>query len=157
MNAQIISPSQANAGIGFSIPVNTVKKVVPELIALGRYRHPWMGISFFPAGLNEGLSESFAELGADVPNRGVMILRVESGSPAFEAGLKGGSRTIETPYGELSVGGDVIVDIDGATIPTPRSLIAFLETNTLPGDTIQVTVLRGDETLTVSVTLGERQ
>lgn len=157
VNAQIVSPSQANAGIGFAIPANTVKHVVPDLIEYGYYRHPWMGVRFFPAGLNARMSESFAEWGADdVPDRGVLILSVEPGFAAEEAGLRGGTQRIDTPYGELAVGGDVIVDIDGTPIVNPQGLIAYLETSTRPGDTVQVTVLRDGEEITIPVTLGER-
>lgn len=156
VNAQIVSPSRASAGIGFAIPVNTVKRVVPDLIANGRYRHPWMGVRFFPAGLNEQLAKSFAEWGADVPDRGVLILAVEPNAAADKAGLRGGDHQIKTPYGQLTVGGDVIVAIDDHAVTDPRGLIAYLETATRPGDTVQVTVLRDGKELTIPVTLGER-
>jgi S1-C subfamily serine protease len=156
VNAQIVSPSQVNAGIGFAIPVNAVKRVVPDLIADGFYRHSWMGVRFFPVALSESLAESFAELGAEVPARGVLILGVESNSAAAQAGLRGGDRSVNTPYGEVTVGGDAIVAIDGNTITSPSGLIAYLETRTRPGDTIQITVLRDNEEQTFPVTLGER-
>jgi len=74
VNAQIVSPSQANAGIGFAIPVNAVKRVVPDLIAEGRYRHSWMGIRFFPVALSKSVAESFAKLGVEVPDHGILII-----------------------------------------------------------------------------------
>ncbi|MBN2389944.1 MAG: trypsin-like peptidase domain-containing protein [Anaerolineae bacterium] len=156
VNAQIVSPSQANAGIGFAIPANTVKRVVPELISKGRYRHSWMGVRFFPVSLSQQLQASFAELGVEVPEHGVLILGVEPGMPAAEAGLRGGDRSVNTPYGTIMVGGDTIVAIDGVAITSPSKLIAYLETNTAPGETIQVTVLRDNEEITLPVTLGER-
>ena len=156
VNAQIVSPSQANAGIGFAIPANTVNRVVPELISEGSYRHPWMGVRFFPVTLSQQLAASFAELGAEVPDRGVLILSVDPGTPAAKAGLRGGDRSIETPYGTITVGGDVIIAINGVPITSPSKLIAYLETNTQPGETIQVTVLRDNEEITLPVTLGER-
>jgi S1-C subfamily serine protease len=156
VNAQIVSPSQANAGIGFAIPANAVKRVVPELVTKGRYRHPWMGVRFFPASLSQQLATSFAELGAEVPDRGVLILGVEPGTPAAKAGLRGGDRSVSTPYGTITVGGDAIVAIDGVPITSPSELVAYLETNTRPGETIQVTVLRDNEEVTLPVTLGER-
>ena len=156
VNAQIVSPSQANAGIGFAIPAETVKHVVPELISKGRYRHPWMGVRFFPVSLSAQLAASFSELGAEIPDRGVLILSVEPGTPADEAGLRGGDHSVDTPYGTIMVGGDAIVAIDGVPITGPSGLIAYLETNTRPGDTIQVTVLRDNEEVTLPVTLGER-
>ncbi len=156
VNAQIVSPSQANAGIGFAIPANAVKRVVPELISEGRYRHPWMGVRFFPVSLSKQLAASFAELGAEVPDRGVLILSVESNTPAAKAGLRGGNRSVSTPYGNIMVGGDAIVAIDGVSITSSSRLIAYLETNTRPGETIQVTVLRAGRELTLPLTLGER-
>lgn len=156
VNAQIVSPSQANAGIGFAIPANAVKRVVPELISEGRYRHPWMGVRFFPVSLSQQVAASFAELGAEVPERGVLILSVEPGTPAAKAGLRGGNRTVNTPYGSIMVGGDAIIAIDGVAIASPSKLIAYLETYTRPGETIQVTVLRNNEEITLPVTLGER-
>ncbi len=156
VNAQIISPSQANAGIGFAIPVNAVKRVIPDLISEGRYRHAWMGVRFFPITLNKAVAEAFAEQGVEIPERGVLILGVEPNSAAAKAGLRGGNRTVSTPYGEIAVGGDTIVAIDGVTITSPSGLIAYLETRTRPGDTIQLTVLRNGEERTLSVTLGER-
>ncbi len=156
VNAQIVSPSQANAGIGFAIPANTVRHVVPELISEGRYRHPWMGVRFFPASLSQQLATSFAELGAEIPDHGVLVLSVEPGTPAARAGLRGGTRSVNTPYGTIMVGGDVIVAFDGMAISSPNRLIAYLETNTRPGETIQVTVLRDNEEITLPVTLGER-
>ncbi|HOU11693.1 MAG TPA: trypsin-like peptidase domain-containing protein [Anaerolineae bacterium] len=156
VNAQIVSPSQANAGIGFAIPVNAVKRVIPDLISEGRYRHSWMGVRFFPLTLNKAVAEAFAEQGVEIPERGVLVLGVEANSAAAKAGLRGGNRTVNTPYGEVTVGGDTIVAIDGTPIASPSALIAYLETRTRPGDTIQVTVLRNGEEKILSVTLGER-
>jgi len=157
VNAQIISPSQANAGIGFAIPVNTVRRVVPDLIEYGYYRHSWMGVRFFQVGLSPQVADAFVEWGADdVPDRGVLILGVEPGLPADRAGLRGGRRQIETPYGQVAVGGDTIVAIDETPIVDPQGLIAYLETSTRPGDTVGVTVLRDGEEMTIPVTLGER-
>lgn len=156
VNAQIVSPSQANAGIGFAIPANAVKRVVPELISEGRYRHPWMGVRFFPVSLSQQLAASFTELGAEVPDRGVLILGVEPDMPAAKAGLRGGNRSVNTPYGTIMVGGDAILAIDGVAVASPSKLIAYLETYTRPGETIQVTVLRDNEEITLPVTLGER-
>ncbi len=155
VNAQIVSPSRANAGIGFAIPVNTVKRVLPELIATGRYRHPWMGVSYLPYGLSEQLAQQFEQAGAEVPDHGVLILGVEPGSPAERAGLQGADRVVRLRNFEVPVGGDVIVGIDDYPINRPRDLIAYLETYTAVGDTIPVQILRDGEPVTLSLTLGE--
>ncbi len=156
VNAQIVSPSRANAGIGFSIPANTVRRVVPELISQGHYRHSWMGVQFFPAGLNKQLQSDFASLGVQVPDHGILLLSVGHNTPAEKAGLRGGSRQIRTRYGVLAVGGDVIVSIDGHEISSPQDLIAYLETETRVGDTVQVSIIRDGQQLTLPVTLGAR-
>jgi S1-C subfamily serine protease len=156
VNAQIVSPSQASAGIGFAIPVNIVKRVIPELIQYGRYRHSWMGIRYFPYGLSPQWAKQFASVGVDVPDHGLLILNVESGSPADRSGLRGGDRMIRLQNVELPVGGDVIIAIDGEPMDKPQDLIAYLETETRVGETIQVTVIRDGEELTVPLTLGER-
>ena len=157
VNAQIISSSRAGVGIGFAIPVNTVKRVVPELISAGRYRHAWMGVRFFPLGLNEQYAKEFGDLGATVPDHGVLIMEVDANSPASQAGLRGGDRVVNTQYGQIALGGDSIVEIDGTPVANPSELIAYLETNTSPGDTIQVTVIRDGEQRVIPLTLGERQ
>ncbi len=156
VNAQIVSPSQANAGIGFAIPVNTVKRVVPELIDYGRYRHSWMGVRYLPYGLTPQLAEQFASMDVTVPDHGLLILSVERGSPADESGLRGGDRSVRMGNFNLPVGGDVIVTLDGQPIDAPSDLVAYLETETQVGDTVQVTVVRDGEELTLPLTLGER-
>jgi S1-C subfamily serine protease len=154
VNAQIVSPSQANAGIGFAIPVELVKRAVPALIANGVYQHSWMGISFLQVGLTPRLAETFAEAGFPVPDEGLLVMRVYDNTPAAEAGLQGADREVQTSVGRVPLGGDVILEIDDTPITGPRDLIAYLETYTQPGDTITVTVFRDGETLDLSLTLG---
>ncbi len=156
VNAQIVSPSQASAGIGFAIPVQIVKQVVPELIVNGVYAHPWMGVRFLPVGLTPRLAEDFGELGFEVPDQGLIITQVESNSPAAQAGLRGASRTVNSRYGQIPLGGDVIMQIDDRSITNARDLIAYLETNKRPGDTVTVTYSRDGETQMTQVTLAER-
>jgi S1-C subfamily serine protease len=156
VNAQIVSPSRASAGIGFAIPVQIVKRVVPELIENGVYAHPWMGVRFLPVGLTPRLAEDFGELGFEVPDQGLIITQVEANSPADQAGLEGARRSVNTRYGQVPLGGDVITAIDDRTITNARDLIAYLETNKRPGETITVTFSRDGETQTTTLTLTER-
>jgi len=154
VNAQIVSPSRANAGIGFAIPARLVQRVAPRLIESGVYRHPWMGVG--PVGLTPQLAKISRDAGYDVPDGGVLIMSVERNSAADRAGLRGAQRQVSTRWGDVPVGGDVILSFDGTPITDSRDLIAYLETLTEPGDTIQVEIYRDGETLTVPVTLGER-
>ncbi|MBN1249027.1 MAG: trypsin-like peptidase domain-containing protein [Anaerolineae bacterium] len=156
VNAQIISPSQANAGIGFAIPAQLVKRVVPELIESGAYRHPWMGVG--PVGLTPQLVEILNQAGYAAPedSAGVLVITVEQGSAADRAGIRGAQREVRTRFGDVPVGGDIILTLDGEPISDARDLIAYLETFTQPGETITVEVFRDGEILELSVTLGAR-
>ncbi len=157
VNAQIISPSRASAGIGFAIPANIVKRVVPELIAHGRYGHPWMGVIFFPVGLNAQLAADFERLGVEnVPDTGVLVTDVLRGSPADQAGLRAGDTAVTFRRTRINLGGDVIVAINGDPMRTPQELIAYLGAHTWPGEVIDMTVIREGEQLTLSMVLGER-
>lgn len=154
VNAQIISPSQANAGIGFAIPVQLVKRVVPELIETGTYRHPWMGVG--PTALTPQLVEILRGAGYDVPDTGILLITVEPNSAAARAGLRGAQRRINTQLGQVPVGGDVIIALDGTPMNQGRDLIAYLETHKQPGDEVRVRIWRDGEILEFDVTLGER-
>jgi S1-C subfamily serine protease len=156
VNAQIISPSQANAGIGFAIPARLVKRVVPELIEDGEYSHAWMGVG--PVGLTPQLISILNEAGYATPEdaNGVLIISVERGSAADRAGIRGAQRQVRTRFGDVPVGGDIILSLDGQPISDARDLIAYLATFTQPGDTITVEVFRDGDILEIPVTLGER-
>ena len=154
VNAQIVSPSRANAGIGFAIPVNTVRRVVPELIANGHYAHPWMGVELFDL---SRWGEALQHAGEEVPDEGLLILSVVPGSPADEVGLRGGQRMITVGNArDFPAGGDVITALNGEKLSNWSDLNIYLELQTRVGDTIQVTVLRGGEELTLPLTLIER-
>lgn len=141
VNTAIYSPSGASAGIGFAIPVNTVREVVPQLIAYGRILRPIMGI----------------ELASDSWRRrygieGVPILRVYPGLPADEAGLRGPWRSRR---GEVMLG-DVILAIDGDPVRNNDDYFSIIEKHQ-PGDVVEVTTRYGDEERTRRVELTESQ
>jgi len=156
VNAQIVSPSRASAGIGFAIPANSVKRVTPELIANGRYRHPWLGVQFFPTGLTAQLAEQFATVNFSVPAHGILVTRVERNTPAANGDLRGGTRIVSSPYGQIAIGGDVIISINGAPMNNTRDILVYLENNTRPGDTIDLLVVRDGKEQTLKIVLGER-
>jgi len=154
VNAQIISPSQANAGIGFAIPANTVRRVVPELIATGRYPHPWLGVNLLDL---SRWAETLQAAREDVPNEGLMILEVVGDSPAAESGLRGGQRFINLGnVRRFPVGGDIIIALNGVPVKTYSEFSIYLELNTRVGETLSVTVLRDGQEQLIPVVLEER-
>ncbi|MFN3883333.1 MAG: S1C family serine protease [Rhodocyclaceae bacterium] len=140
INTAIYSPSGANAGIGFAVPVDTVNRVVPQLIAKGRYIRPALGIE-----VEEGLNARLTRL---LGVEGVIILRVLPDSAAAAAGLRGASLA---PDGSL-VPGDVIVAIDGKPVRGVRELFARLDDHQV-GEAVPVRILREGQALDVTVTL----
>jgi len=151
VTAAIESTSGSNAGIGFVIPSNIVKRVVPALIANGSYAHPYLGIS------GTSLTNEIArEMDLPEDTRGALVLTVAAGSPADKAGLRGGDRTIELDGVEIEIGGDVITAVDGETILSMDDLVSYLATETEVGQTITLNILRGGKDLTLKATLASR-
>jgi S1-C subfamily serine protease len=156
VNTAIFSPSQASAGIGFAVPVDTVRRVVPSLIERGYYPHPWLGLQYV-WDLNADRAQLLRELGMDVPTEeGLLILEISAGSPAATAGLRGGQEQVRIGRTILIVGGDILTAIDGEPITSGRDLLRFLDTQTQVGQTIQVKLWRDGQQVTLQVTLGEQ-
>jgi len=155
VNTAIFSPSRASAGIGFAIPVETVKRVVPELIAKGRYPHPWLGVEIFD--ITPERARSLRRGGINIPvDRGALVVGVYRGSPAHQAGLRGGTRRVRLGNLILPVGGDIIIAMDGTKIKGVQDLTVYLETRTRVGQVIQITVMRDGQEITLEVQLAER-
>ena len=138
-----------NSGVGFSISINLVKRIVPELIATGGYKYPYLGIT------------SSSELGLDQYEAlglgtytGAYVLDVTPGGPADQAGIRAGDQP--TSIQGLNAGGDIIIALDGAPVETFDELLSYLTTTKSPGETIVLTVLRDRQPLDITVTLGER-
>jgi S1-C subfamily serine protease len=156
VNTAIFSPSQASAGIGFAVPVDTVRRVVPELIARGYFPHPWLGLSYV-WNLSANRAQILREFGMDVPvEEGLLVLEIASESPADIAGLRAGQEQVRLGRTILLIGGDILTAIDGEPIATARDLIRFLDTRTAVGQTIQITVWRDGQEMTIPVTLVEQ-
>jgi S1-C subfamily serine protease len=154
VNSQIISPSGAYAGIGFAVSSNTVSRIVPELIARGRFPHPWLGVTIYS--LTPDSLQFLQEVGMDIQvEQGVLVLEVVSGSPAATADVRGGDRMVQFGTDTLPVGGDVITAIDGQPVATGQDVTMYLDANTQVGDTVELTVIRGGRELTIPVALGE--
>ncbi len=137
MNTAIYSPSGSNAGIGFAVPVDTINRIVPQLVEKGQVTRPRLGIEVVPDSLARRLGV-----------RGVIIKSVLEGSPAEAAGLRGMDRSAA---GEIVLG-DIILQIDGKDVRTTEQLLNILDRHK-PGDLIKVTCQRGDETVTIEVKL----
>lgn len=139
-----------NSGVGFSISINLVKRIVPYLIRDGRYEYPYLGISSNP-------DLTLAEIEALGLNTytGAYVSSVTPGGPADQAGIRGGTQPTNLNE-RLLAGGDVITAIDGQPVETFDDLLSYLTTNKSPGDTVVLTVLRDGQTMDITVTLGSR-
>lgn len=136
--------------IGFAVPVDTVKRVVPQLIATGRYEHPWLGILAYA--ITPGLAQAL-----DLPvEQGLLIAQIYRDSPAHKAGLRGGTRQVRVGNYRVMIGGDIITAINGVAVDSMDSLIVYLESKTAVGDTVELSVIREGQPLTVRVELAAR-
>ena len=148
INSQIATggAGSGSVGIGFAVPVNTAKKLLPDLREGGEIERAYLGIEM--ADVTETLAD---DLNLPVQD-GALITNVVDGGPADDAGLKEG----DTPLGEgFNAGGDVIVEVDGKEVKDSDDVGAAISDNR-PGDEVEVVFYRGDEKKTVTVELGKR-
>lgn len=153
VNTAIRSESGVFQGVGFSVPSNTVRRVVPELIDRGRVDYSWIGITTSPSDYSVA---SMAEALRLPVNAGVLVTGVTPNSPADKAGLRGGDRLRPVREIEVCSGGDIIVAVDGNYVRNMDEMVAYLITRTYPGDTVTLLVIRDGETFDVPVTLETR-
>jgi S1-C subfamily serine protease len=150
VNTAIRSLTGVNSGVGFAIPVDIVKRVVPELITQGRYRHPWVGIS----GLT--ISPEMVEA-MDLPvETGVLVFTVEVDSPAAKASLRGGESEVVVSGRPMRAGGDILVAINDMLVKDFDDLINYLASRTSVGDVVTLTVVRDGTELKFDVILEGR-
>jgi S1-C subfamily serine protease len=155
IDSQIISPSQASAGIGFAVPSNAVSRVVPQLIAHGKYAHPWLGVQLID--ITPDRATALQQAGMKVPvQEGVLVVDVVAGSPADKAGIRAGTTMATIGNTSIPIGGDIITAINGQTITGLQQLTVYLEDNTQVGHTVDLTIIRDGQEMTVQVTLAER-
>lgn len=151
VNTAIESNTGVFSGIGFAIPSNTVKRVVPDLIQTGDHTHPWIGVSGID--MNRDIAEEM-----DLENStGFLVMEVVPDSPADIAGLRSGDRNVTIDGAELTVGGDVIVGINGQKIRGISDVLLYLARDAGVGETIQLTVIRDGERVEVPLTLQSRE
>jgi S1-C subfamily serine protease len=141
------NPTTGNIGIGFAVPIDAARTVAREIIATGRALHTYLGVAGFE--LTPGIAHAI-----NLPvDRGVLVGLVRPGSPAAKAGLQGGSASATVDGETLTVGGDIIVSIDGRAVKQFSDLaetIAGLQ----PGDRVTLGIIRGGTRMLVPVTLG---
>jgi S1-C subfamily serine protease len=138
-----------SVGIVFAIPSNTAREVVTQLEQNGKVAHAYLGIS------GSDITPDIADALNLPAASGVLVQRAVSGGPADKAGIRGGSTLATIGGANFRLGGDIITEIDGHRI-TSMDQVVNLVNAAKPGDTIDVTVRRGGETRTFTVTLGDR-
>ncbi|MCD6480155.1 trypsin-like peptidase domain-containing protein [Candidatus Bathyarchaeota archaeon] len=151
MNTAIVSGTGQFAGIGFAIPIDTIKRELPDLIEKGTYDHPYLGI--------EGMdvTPAIAEaMGLDPSTRGCLVVDVVEGGPAEKAGLRGGTTEAIIDGSRVKVGGDIIIGVDGHAVRQFYDLVLYMERHKRPGDRAVLTILREGKTMNVEVILGAR-
>jgi S1-C subfamily serine protease len=152
VNTAIRTESGSFQGIAFAVPVDTVRRIVPQLIEKGYADYPWLGIEssslFSVAELQEPLGLSV--------NYGILVTRAISGGPSATAGIRGGNRDEVVRGTPISAGGDIIIAINGETVRDMEELVAYLVSQTSPGDIAILTIVRGDQRFDIAVTLGTR-
>jgi 2-alkenal reductase len=141
-----------NSGIGFAISINTVKRVVPDLIQNGKYDYPYLGIS-----TEKYLSLAEMQALGLQSTSGAYVTNVVVGGPADQAGIQAGTVPLNLSGSiGLNKGGDLIIAIDSQPVVTFSDMIRYLILHKSPGDTVTLTILRGDQKLDIPVVLGKR-
>jgi putative serine protease PepD len=149
INTAMFTPSGGSVGIGFAVPINTAKTLLPQLLARGRASHPWLGIS----GLD--ITPTVARTLSLPASEGVMIAQVTPNGPAAKAGLRGSQRRIRVGNAMIGVGGDIITSLDGEKIASVDDLTAFLDDRKKAGDDVRAEVLRDGKSMSFTIRLGE--
>ena len=150
INTAIQSITGEFSGIGFAVPSNTVKKIVPVLIENGEFKHPWMGIS------GTDVDPELADFRELKSSKGFLVISVIEGSPAEQAGLIGVTETKEIDGRELAVDGDIVLSIDGKTVRKISDILIHLQREKSIGDEMVLSVNRNGEILELTMVLEER-
>jgi 2-alkenal reductase len=149
INSQIQSSSGGGSGVGFAVPIDTVKRSLDELRRQGKVAYAYLGVS--SVAVYPQLARRFG-LGSD---HGVYVEQLSPGGPAAKAGLRAGRRTVRFQARDYAIGGDVIVKAGGITMREDTDLAKAIA-GARPGQTIALEIVRGGSRRTLHVTLGER-
>src|SRR5829696_9019252 len=150
INSAIFSNTGVYAGVGFAIPSNTLKKVIPELMKNGSYPHPWLGIT------GVDVTPDIAKKMNVTEARGFLVIDVNSNGPADKAGIRGGDKIDTIDGREVELGGDIILAIDGKPVRKIDDVLSHLEREKSVGDKISLTVIRDGIVQEKNTTLEER-
>jgi 2-alkenal reductase len=150
INAQIRSESGNAEGVGFAVPINSAKRSMGQLIQSGKVRYAWLGVS------TQTVTPKLAAHFHFSRDRGAAVQTVVEGGPADHAGLRGGTREEDFRGIQFRPGGDLIVAIEGQVVASAEDVVRVITEQLVPGQTIHLTILRGDQRLVVPLRLGER-
>jgi 2-alkenal reductase len=151
MNTAILSETQQFSGIGFAIPSDTILREAPLIIAEGRFDHAYLGITG-----TDLLPEIKELMGFDDAIKGALVTDLINGGPADIAGLRGGNRDVNLDGFVVSIGGDVIIGVEGMAVRSFYDLVVILERNYRPGDVVTLTVIRNNAVIEIELELGVR-
>lgn len=150
INTAIYSKTGDFSGVGFSIPSNTVSKIIPILIEEGKYDHPWVGIT------SVDVDPDLADVLELDRAKGIQVMSVMQGSPAAKAGIKGSSIIKEVDGIEYTIGGDIILAIDGNEVRKIDDVLIHLQREKSVSDKVIFKILRDGNIIDVVVTLDKR-
>lgn len=143
--------ASGSQGLGFAIPSDTISRELPFLVKDGSYdKHPYLGVGL--ADMNYQLSQAMQTS----TTWGVLIEDTVPGAPADKAGLRGGTQNVTIEDSQYTIGGDIIVSLDGNKIVNYDALSAYMERHAVPGQTIQVGIIRSGHQMTIPVQIGTR-
>lgn len=148
INTAIFSPSGTSSGVGFAVPVSTLQRLLPDLLAFGRYRHPWLGISSY-----YHVSPRLAKhLNLSVDS-GILIVELHRSNSLKRLGVKEANSVVLLDRQRVYTGGDILIAVDDVEIKNYNDLNNLLENNYKVGDEVSITLARGRETINLRATL----
>jgi S1-C subfamily serine protease len=147
ITADIVSGS---VGVGFAVPSDAIIREIQDLVTTGSYSHSYLGINGYD------LDYITAQAAGLNITYGVLIQTVNQTGPAYSAGLRGGTQTVNVAGETVTIGGDIIIQVNNQPVRTMDDLTSYIDGNTVPGQTVSLTIVRGGIDLKISVTLGAR-
>jgi 2-alkenal reductase len=151
MNTAILRETQQFSGIGFVIPSDTILREAPLIIEEGLFDHAYLGISG-----TDLLPEIKELMGFNESIRGALVTDIANGGPADTAGLRGGDREVSLNGFMISIGGDVVIGVEGRAVRSFYDLVVILERGYRPGDIIALTIIRDNNVMGIELELGVR-